>query len=477
MRNPFDNKLDNTFLAFDPVLFDGKTDITLVPLAGRKHPANPVLKHGLQGAHDEQRVASPFVRVENDKFRMWYVAGDGRFLKYKAGCLDQYQDSYEGFWLCYAQSEDGIHWTQPALEQVEFNGSKGNNIFGKGACPSFLYDPDDPDPNRRYKVVFDWWETKKRIPFSIYTGTSADGIHWNFDFTHNPHESMECPNLYRRGEKIHVLTQVFDPHVTTCDPFARRVNALFESEDFRNWRRIPGIAFQIPRQNPLQPIRDMQCHMGPAVYNAGRFCLGVFGRFIAPSSDPSETRTDLGLCLSDDGQHFFEPFWNFNLVGRPDTEAWDAHMLMQPAGPGLVEVGDEWWMYYTGSRGGNVWGADCAIGIACWRKHGFAYLTTLDPSSEGTMRTIPVNVPDQVSALTVNAMIPTEAKIELYMTGSDFKYKGVVKSGDGVSQEVHWADDFRWQALAGKPVRFSFIMRGRPETVRLYAWEFQMKNG
>jgi len=404
---------------------------------------------------------------------MWYVAGDGRFLKYGGGPLGQYQDSYEGMWLCYAESDDGIQWTQPELGLYEFGGSKSNNIIGKGACPSFLFDPADPDPQRRYKCVFDWRDAD--TPFSMYTGTSSDGVHWTYDFSGSPHESMECPNLYRWGDRIHALTQIFDPLVRTPDPggLARRVNALFVTEDFRHWERVPGIAFQLPRQDAMRPGFDMQCHMGPTVYRAGRFCIGIFGRFVAPSSDQRETCTSLGLCLSDDGRHFFEPFWNFDLLPLPDNDAaWDAHMLVQPAGPSLVEVGDEWWMYYKGSRGGNVWSGagPPSIGIARWRKHGFAYLTTLHESCVARFSTGAIDVPGKAGGLTVNAAIPQGCEIRVELRGGAATHRGVIGAGDGVALNAQWDTPVDWCRLSGASVTIHFEMTGRPHAVRLYSF-------
>jgi len=302
-RNPFDDNLAGTLLALDPTLWSNKYNVALVPVAGERHPANPVLKTGGPGTPSEQRVQAPHVRAEDGGFRMWYVSGDGRFFKYGGGPLNQYQDSYEGMWLSYAQSADGVQWSEPSLGLVEFNGSKKNNLIGRGACPSFLYDPADPDPNRRYKCVFDWFD--KDTPFSTYTGTSGDGVHWDYDLATRIHTSMETPNLYRWGDRIYVIAQAFDPLVRTPDPggMARRVYVLFVSEDFRQWRRLPGTAFQIPRQDPMRPGFDLQCHCGPAVYCAGRFGLGVYGRFLAPSSDQTKTRVSLGLILTDDGRH------------------------------------------------------------------------------------------------------------------------------------------------------------------------------
>ena len=53
---------------------------------------------------EKQSVMNPFVMYENGRFRMWYAAGE----------------TYEPNVICYAESDDGIHWTKYA----------GNPIFG-----------------------------------------------------------------------------------------------------------------------------------------------------------------------------------------------------------------------------------------------------------------------------------------------------------------------------------------------------------
>ena len=53
---------------------------------------------------------------DQGKFRGWYRADP------------QLQDSDYNSITCYAESDDGIHWTKPSLGLIEFNGSKDNNI-------------------------------------------------------------------------------------------------------------------------------------------------------------------------------------------------------------------------------------------------------------------------------------------------------------------------------------------------------------
>jgi len=177
-----------------------------------------------------------------------------------------------------------------------------------------------------------------------------------------------------------------------------------------------------------------------------------------------------GECLR---RHFFEPFDNFELLSRPkDDEAWDAHSLVQPAGPAMIEVGDQWWMYYKGSRGGNVWNGVGALGIAVWRKHGFAYMTTLDRSRAARFAAEDVEVPENTTAMTVNAMVPDDGRMNLHLTAGTETFHGTVAPGDGTALPVQWDRAVPWPKFAGEKVRFAAQLAGAPQHIRSYAWRF-----
>ena len=122
------------------------------------------------------------VLKEGDRFRMWYYAN------HIAGDEDQKGVSP----ICYAESDDGENWTRPELGQVEWKGSRANNLIALGPDPtqecsgvSVLRDDEDPNPDRRYKMVYG-----KQLPaelkealgvdrrWVVRTATSPDGLHW-----------------------------------------------------------------------------------------------------------------------------------------------------------------------------------------------------------------------------------------------------------------------------------------------------------
>ena len=112
-------------------------------------------------------------------FRMWYYAqpfpnleGDPPIPKPNS--------------VCYAESDDGIEWRRPELGQVDYNGSLKNNAI---ALPgdmiegvNVIKDEDDPDPARRYKMIYNPFIRTERSggkgAFTLRGAVSPDGIRW-----------------------------------------------------------------------------------------------------------------------------------------------------------------------------------------------------------------------------------------------------------------------------------------------------------
>ena len=88
--------------------------------------------------------------------------------------------------LCYATSEDGIHWRREMVNLFNWHGRVQNNIVIPGGSASVMIDPKAP-PESRYKALgFYWdsdlfeWEEAGRPDsgIKIHVWTSPDGIHW-----------------------------------------------------------------------------------------------------------------------------------------------------------------------------------------------------------------------------------------------------------------------------------------------------------
>jgi hypothetical protein len=159
----------------DDVLYRPGTIKRVVEL--KKHASNPVIApdkpwEGMLG------WTSVWRDPKTGKHQLWYQAYQER----------RTEDKLLKNVVCYAESNDGITWTKPALGLIPFYEEKATNIvligardgYGERYCNSVVVDPRDPDPNRRYKMAYYDWETGEREKdgAGTHVAFSPDGIHW-----------------------------------------------------------------------------------------------------------------------------------------------------------------------------------------------------------------------------------------------------------------------------------------------------------
>jgi len=104
---------------------------------------------------------------DGDKLRMYYRGEP------KSG-----KDGNANEVVCYAESEDGIHWAKPELKLYEIDGSKNNNVVLANATPvthnfsPFLDKNPNAKPEEKYKAVGGLEKT------GLVAYVSPDGFHW-----------------------------------------------------------------------------------------------------------------------------------------------------------------------------------------------------------------------------------------------------------------------------------------------------------
>src|SRR6185437_2900040 len=143
--------------AFDDHSIPLLDNLQLNLVAAEKYAGNPVVRRGPEGSVDYGQVGlyGTVIR-DGNKFRMWYMASPERL---QPGERQKYWRP-----MCYAESEDGMHWNKPELGLVEFNGNRRNNICLIESDDveltkvddflSVLYEPQDPAPSRRYTTAY-----------------------------------------------------------------------------------------------------------------------------------------------------------------------------------------------------------------------------------------------------------------------------------------------------------------------------------
>lgn len=388
------------FFAFDDhtIPWHHNTKLTLV--RAEKHPANPVLRRGPEGAPDHgHAILYGSVIHEGGKFRMWY--------------LGMIQESLQGsqapgWWrpMCYAESDDGVRWTKPELGLVELNGNKRNNICVIESDPhslsrvndflTVIHEPDDPDPSRRFKAAY-----IAHMPFeevrggrskigpnegrwgSFVCATSADGLRWRVvgDRPMNAGgERFEVAGLYHFGSMYYATGQLISPWTWLRDGRdVGRVMLTYRSPDFEHWSRATALGFVRPGQAIARPVPGQQTHMGAGLWNRGNVLVGLYGMWQdGPKERPKGTphlygvRIDLGLVVSNDGIHFREPVPDFKVLAHGKEGEWDSVSLLQ--GHAFANVGDKTYIWYSHWDNEREF-RNQEVGLATLRRDGFGYLS------------------------------------------------------------------------------------------------------
>lgn len=351
----FDEKKAVTIFAFDDVSIPYTQNLRLEMRQPQRHPANPVMRRGPPGAPDAQGVQFYGSILRGDgKFRMWYVAFDD----------DAENPVASARWRpAYAESTDGVHWTKPHLGLVEFRGSKDNNLVLIDPVLGLvnlkvLADPDDPDPQRRYKMTAHVYFRRDRRLGTLAPFTSADGLRWKLVKKAKPEnaELLEkdllipavhfepCGGFYKWDGIFYACGQ---SAMNATRPYQGRVTRMYHSPDFVNWSPMQTIGFvRQPQHTVLGPGRSLegeQTHEGINVWNRRNVLLGIVGLWHG-AKEWKDITIDLGFVLSNDGLHFREPAHEWTFLKRGEDGAWDQGGLLQ--GQGFENIGAQTFIYY-----------------------------------------------------------------------------------------------------------------------------------
>lgn len=345
-----------TLFAFDNVSIPHSQNLRLEMRAPERHPANPVLPRGPEGAPDSWAVQFyGSVIQDQGKYRMWYVA------------VDDNQDDknrYARWRAAYAESQDGVNWVKPNLGLVEYNGNKDNNLIDIGPHPlgfvnlKVLKDEKDPDPDRRYKITTHVYFKHHTRLGSLCTFTSADGLRWKMVPEATPVNAQmrkedlllpaihfePCGGFYQWDGLFYICGQ---NALNATRPYHGRVTRLYHSPDFVTWSTTSAPAFIRTQQHTLlgpgRSLEGEQTHEGISVWNRNNLLLGVVGLWHG-AKEWQDITVDLGFVVCNDGLNFREPAHEWTFLKRGDDGAWDQGGLLQ--GQGFENVGEKTLIYY-----------------------------------------------------------------------------------------------------------------------------------
>lgn len=355
------------------------------------------------------RVASySSVIVEDGLIRVWYnVLSDER--------KPRTSPSFMG--LAYAESRDGVHFTKPILNLVEFEGSKANNLVLPGDPTQFsvaggsVIRDDNPacPPEERYKTwtkVYPKAGVEMHGPSRIWV--SPDGIRWKLT-------DRRVTGLRATDTQ---MSYFWEPRVGRYVAYSRewvqfagerdiRMASYNESDDLFAWdktqvvlqpdeldmagsirplvvmekmrvererlKNFPAETAAAVDESAKDPFADRVPTTGAPVdiYGPGVMPYGDgsdrvyvalmmmfhhWHRGTGPDSQEYPDTGDVQLALSRDGRNFIRPGGRKPFLSVGPAGSFDSKWIW--AMPGLVTMKDEIWIYYFGMNLDHFWRLD-----------------------------------------------------------------------------------------------------------------------
>ena len=383
---------------------------------------------------------------------------DNHFKMYHRGSdHDQQAQNSKHEVVCYAESEDGIHWTKPDLGLVDFNGSKQNNIVWDGAGSHNFAPFKDTNPNckadRKYKALAGG-------AGGLHAFKSSDGIRWSLmsDGPVITKGAFDSQNLafwdttrnayvdFHRGANTTGNTRVRD--IMTCI-----------SADFIHWTEPAWI------QYPGAPIEHLYTNQITPYYRAPHIFMGFPKRFM-PTRHIGEAAdkgvSDGVFMTSRDGLRFKrwgEAFIRSGLqkerwINRNNMTSWG---ILETASD-IPGTPNELSIYSTE---GYYGGGSCRLRRFTLRLDGFVSVQAPLSGGEIVTRSLVFDG----SALVINFSTSGVGSVQVEVQNSEGKaIEGFALAdseiyGDEIAHVVIWSGGSDLRSLAGKPIRLRFVLR------------------
>lgn len=302
---------------------------------------------------------------EDGIYRLWYevpfetagTPGDERILHSDSGeqLFADKKNRHRYEYVCYAESEDGIHWIRPALDIYPEFGA-GNNVVLKGPeCRTngltIIYNPEDG--NQRYTTLF-------QGPKSVFLSCSEDGKHWS-----EPEEVIKYYNDTGIGilKKPDGGWRLYGRNSVYAGNWQRRI-AVYDSPDLRHWDKPANI---------MIPENTNDEYYGLKPYRYGDFYIGLLMWLYSTQS----STLDCEWVFSRDGINWKRTGCKALSIG--EIGRFDAYRSVY--GQYLEVDGDTIKTLYAGCQARHnapLEQKDFSLAIATMRRDGFCWLDSCD---------------------------------------------------------------------------------------------------
>lgn len=471
--------------------FSGKADFRL------HHPAVQEIVMAYDAPWEGNTCVYHSIFKDGDIFRMYYRGSQIDVTKEKLWEAHPWV-------ICYAESDDGIHWKKPNLGIHEFNGSKNNNIvlasgnIGglqlKLSDNATIFKDENPNasPDARYKAL-----VCSQSPVALYAFKSSDGIHWS-PMSEKPiitKGAFDSQNVgfwdAVRGE-YRAYWRYFK-EATPENGLKKRIRAIRTavSKDFIKWEQMNDVTYLD------SSTVELYTNQVKAYYRAPQIFIGLPTRYIErgwsasmralPQLEHRELRSSHGLrngtALTDgmfmssrDGVKF--NLWSESFL-RPGIErdgTWNYGQ--QYVGWHLIETKsdlknapNELSLYATeNSWTDNSHTSD--LRRYTLRLDGFVSVQA--PMSGGELITRPLMFQGKELSLNFSTSAAGGIRIEIQdergnpLPGFSLEDSSII-FGDAIDRTITWKNGSDVSSLVGKTVRLRFVL----EDADLYSFQFQ----
>lgn len=350
--------------------------------------------------------------------------------------------------LCYAESEDGVHWVKPDLGLVEFNGNKNNNIVKICGAPYLnyveegdvvYYDKYTENENERFKTLYTKVSYKdgKVTDVSMFSQTSKDGIHWENERYAFKGGDAFATLFYDEdlGKYVATVKSQYSNHL------ARRTLILSESADFINWSKPrlimngnatidPDIDYYQTAMTKWEGASDAYVMFPPTFHRTGDYL-------------------ESNLVLTRD-------LYTFTLfdINNPVISQYDCRAKENYMSPGCIAENGKYIHFFTPFAAGHnegSWESVHPDGLkmagtnrAIFREDGY---TSLRSESHGGFTTIPFNVGKRII---FNCDIQVKGYIKVALTEDE---KNIPYEGFGFEDcKLEKKDEVSYEVVFSKPL-------------------------
>lgn len=283
---------------------------------------------------------------DGGRYRMWYI-----------GWPTDWAGVDTHVYPCYAESDNGLDWVKPALGLVDVGGAP-NNVATHGAI--VFIDPAAP-PSHAYRGVT--YREDGMAPVGYYTVHSADGLRWEWDQAEPAwwdRDVISC--IYHPGQARGLVALKRTPRFHGIPRRSVWNAELVDGRWSECWRALVPDDFDDVCALARGYVSGD--YYGMSMQPAGEATVGFLHQFrhsLPRTAIPNIKSSDVGVFGDVDVSLVYQDAaracWQ-HAPGRRDFLTCVPGTFYQggiyPAS-GVVEVGDEHWLYFAGQGQTHGW--------------------------------------------------------------------------------------------------------------------------